>query len=69
MQVACGCVPQPSDSVPPQAISHAVLASGGQQLRGGGAAWATVDAHHLPRAGMVEDLQLCPRVSVRAEGP
>ena len=36
------------------------LASAGQQLSGGGAAWAAVEAHHLPEAAIVEGLQLCP---------
>ena len=37
------------------------LVRAGQQLSGGGAVWATVEAHdHLPRAAIVEGLQLCP---------
>ena len=36
------------------------LAGGGQQLSGGMAAWATVEAQHLPQAGIVEGHQVCP---------
>ena len=49
-----GCVPQPPDSVPPHMVSHVGLASAGQQLSGGGAVWATVEAQHLPQAAIVE---------------
>ena len=42
-----GCVPQPPDSVPPHMVmtmvSHVGLASAGQQLSGGGAAWVAVE--------------------------
>ena len=51
-----GCVPQPPDSVPFHMVSHAGLAGAGQQLSGGGAVWAAVEAHHLPQAAIVE----CP---------
>ena len=39
-----GRVPQPPDSVPPQEVSHASLTGEGQQLGGGGAVWAAVEA-------------------------
>ena len=38
-----GLQPQPPDSVPPQEVSHAVLAGGEQQLSGGGAAGVAVE--------------------------
>ena len=62
-----GCVPQPPDSVPPHMVSHVGLASAGQQLGSGGAIWAAVEAHHLPKAAIVEGLQLCPQCL--CEGP
>ena len=62
-----GCMPQPPDSEPPHMVSHVGLASAGQQLSSGGAIWAMVEAHHLPRAAIVEGLQLCPLCP--CEGP
>ena len=47
-------LPQPPDSVPPQV----------SQLSGGGAAWAVVEAQHLPQTGIVECAPPCP-----CEGP
>ena len=41
-------------------VSHVGLASAGQQLSRGRAIWAAVEAHHLPKAAIVEGLQLCP---------
>ena len=46
--------------MPSQEVSHAGQAGDGQQLSGGGAVWAVVEAHHLPQAAIVESLQLCP---------
>ena len=57
LQAAC-----PSHlTLPPQEVSHGGLAGGGQQLSGGG---AVVEAQHLPQAGIVEGLQLCPLYSL-----
>ena len=39
-----GCKPQLLDFVPPHMVSHVGLAGAGQQLRGGGAVWAVVEA-------------------------
>ena len=43
---------QPSDPVLPNEVIHADLAGGGQQVSGGGVAWAAVEAHHLPKEGL-----------------
>ena len=48
-------MPQPPDSVLLHVVtSRASLAGAGQQLSGGGAVWAAVEAHHLPQAAIVK---------------
>ena len=59
LRAAC----HPPDSVPPHVIGHAGLAgsvwASSSMVVGLPGPWWT-EAHHLPKAANVEDLQLCP---------